>query len=127
MQLSAQRANQVLIAGEKYGIGGVASVRGYEERISSGDNAQLVRNELWLKPVGAVRPVLFYDWGESTNLRSSATGLKTKQRLAGFGLGFRYSLAQRLSAQLDVARARNSINRVDSGDVRAHFNLFARF
>ena len=127
LQLSAQRANQVLIAGEKYGIGGVASVRGYEERISSGDNAQLVRNELWLKPVGAVRPVLFYDWGESTNLRSSATGLKTKQRLAGFGLGFRYSLAQRLSAQLDVARARNSINRVDSGDVRAHFNLFARF
>jgi len=106
LQLTVQRSNEVLIAGEKYGIGGIASVRGYEERISSGDNAMLMRNELWLKAVGKLRPVLFYDWGESTNLRDSATGLKTKQQLAGFGLGFRYSLAQRLSAQLDVARAR---------------------
>lgn len=129
LQLTAQRANEVLIAGEKYGIGGTASVRGYEERVSSGDNALLARNELWLAAIGKakVRPVLFYDWGESTNLRSAATGLKTKQQLAGFGLGLRYSLAQKLSAQLDVARARDSINRTESGDVRAHFNLFARF
>ena len=104
-------------------------MRGYEERVSSGDNALLARNELWLAAVGKakVRPLLFYDWGESTNLKDSATGLKSKQQLAGFGLGLRYSWAQKLSAQLDVARARDSINKTQSGDVRAHFSLFARF
>lgn len=129
LQLSAQRADEVLIAGEKYGIGGTASVRGYEERVVSGDNALLVRNELWLKTFGKakIRPILFYDWGESASLKDTVTGLKSKQVLEGLGLGLRYSWAQTLSAQLDIAQALDDISKTESGDVRAHFSLFARF
>lgn len=129
LQVSAQRANEVLIAGEKYGIGGTASVRGYEERVISGDNAVLVRNEVWFgaQTKAKIRPLLFYDWGESTVLKDSATGLKTKKVLQGFGIGLRYSLAQAVSIQLDVAQARDDVSKTEAGDVRAHFSLFARF
>ncbi len=127
LQLGAQRANEVLIPGEKYGIGGASTVRGYTERVLAGDNAVLVRNELWAKPLSGLRLLFFYDWGEVSNLRASGSNLKETAQLAGHGIGLRYTVGNWLSAQLDIASPNDAVADRSAGDGYAHFSLFARF
>jgi hemolysin activation/secretion protein len=130
VQYSADR----LIPAERFGIGGGASVRGYEERELNGDHGILLRIEAayagfaWAR--GArVQPYVFVDHGRVEN-RGDLPCLAldaTACRLTGAGLGARATLPRRASASLDIARAMHRGATSDPGRVRAHVTLNLAF
>ncbi len=48
---AGQQTNALLISGEQYGVGGVGTLRGFEERSVTGDSGYLLNFELWFPPV----------------------------------------------------------------------------
>lgn len=129
-----QASAHSLIAAEKFGIGGAASVRGYTERELSGDSGLLLR----IEAVGAsidwdsglrLRPYLFVDHGRVSNRGGlPCRGVDaTSCHLTGAGFGARLTLPKRASATLDVARAMESGSTSAIGEVRAHAALNLAF
>ena len=64
-----QMANEAMIAGEQFGLGGVHSVRGFSERELAGDDGIRGSVELWspAQPALGLRYVLFADAGRVFN------------------------------------------------------------
>ncbi|MFT5503075.1 MAG: hemolysin activation/secretion protein [Gammaproteobacteria bacterium] len=48
---AGQSSSDFLISGEQFGVGGVSSLRGFEERSVTGDSGHQINFELWLPPV----------------------------------------------------------------------------
>jgi len=111
--LSAQWARSPLVPGEQFGLGGSASVRGFEEREFSNDkgfqgNVEVYSPDLCL-PMGAnCRVLAFYDFG-ALSRNQPLPGESASEHLASAGIGARYILGKRLTLQADVAQV------VDSG------------
>jgi hemolysin activation/secretion protein len=129
-RLELQATPHALISGEKFGLGGAASVRGYTERELAGDNGMLVRLEAAaaaLQPVDGYRlqPYLFVDHGRVQNHRDMpCRGLsETSCALTGVGLGARMALGRHANATVDVGRAQSHGAVTGPGDVRGHFAL----
>ena len=61
----AQFTNSLLISGEQFGLGGVGTLRGFEERTITGDSGYQVTLELWMPPVASdsLRFSAFIDLG----------------------------------------------------------------
>jgi hemolysin activation/secretion protein len=126
-RLEMQYTPHRLIAAERYGIGGAASVRGYLDREFSGDLGYLARVEASMAvPELAegmrLRPYLFLDHGRVRNhggtpCRDVSTGSCS---LSGVGFGGRLGLRKNASASLDVGRALERGFATSSGDVRGH-------
>ena len=116
-----------LIAPERYGIGGAASVRGYLEREFSGDLGYLARVEASmavpdLSEGMRLRPYLFLDHGRVRNhggtpCRDVSTGSCS---LSAAGIGARFGFRRNASASLDVARALERGFATAKGEVRGH-------
>lgn len=135
-RVETQYSAHALIAAEKFGIGGSASVRGFAERELSGDSGVLLRAEaaaasIELAPGTGLRPYVFVDHGRVANRGMlPCRGLaETACHLTGAGIGARLSLSarQRASASLDVARAMEDGASSARGDVRAHLALNVAF
>jgi hemolysin activation/secretion protein len=129
-RMDLQYSAAALISAERFGIGGSASVRGYEERELNGDHGILLRLEAaWAGiawPRGArLQPYLFVDHGRVENRGElPCLGLAaTACRLSSAGAGARATLARRLGASLDVARALERGATTTPGRVRAHVAL----
>lgn len=87
----AQYSDDPLISGEQYGLGGVRSVRGFDERAAAGDRGWRLSGELTTPPVGDWgRFALFLDRGGETRL-SPLPGERARDVLASWGLGWRFS------------------------------------
>jgi hemolysin activation/secretion protein len=139
-RLVGQATNDALVPGEQFGIGGAASVRGYDEREVTGDSGasasvELVGPNLLGLPSpgggplrgGSLRPVLFADVGWVRNrLGTPCRVNETECSLAGVGAGLRYA-AGPLQAKLDVAYALRAGNRTDRHATRAHFSVSYSF
>lgn len=129
-RLDVQYTPHALIAGERFGIGGANSVRGYAEREMAGDTGVLVRLEAAPAPLEMpggirVRPYLFVDHGRIANHRDlpcRGTG-ETSCKLTGAGIGARFSLGRKASASLDIGRAFERGITTSPGDVRGHVSL----
>jgi hemolysin activation/secretion protein len=116
-----------LIAAERYGIGGNASVRGYLEREFSGDLGYLARVEASmavpeLSEGMRLRPYLFLDHGRvrnhgNTPCRDVSVGSCS---LSAVGIGGRFGFRRNASASLDVGRALERGFATSKGDVRGH-------
>lgn len=131
-RVELQYSAHSLIAAEKFGLGGAASVRGYTERELSGDHGYLVRAEAALASIDRanglrLRPYAFIDHGRVFNRGAlPCRGLDTTAcSLSGAGVGLRLTLPRRASATLDLARALEHGAGSSAGDLRAHaaFNL----
>ncbi len=123
-----------LISGEQFGLGGVASVRGFDERALADDYG--LRNSLELRgpDVGtrfgmdrlSLRPHLFWDSGHLWR-NGTRPGEQGSLSIGSIGLGFRGNYSRSLSLALDVGWAIDPGGTQQRGDARGHFSLSWQF
>lgn len=132
-RIAAQMANDPLVPGEQFGIGGAASVRGYLERELSGDSGlqasvELVTPKLgWLGSNADLRLLGFLDAGQVNNRADAAChASKTRCTLSSAGLGLRLAWGP-VQLRLAAARAFDDAATTQRGDWRGHVALAASF
>jgi len=122
-----QWADQALIAGERFGVGGFASVRGFEERAATGDSGARLTLEIWAPPLpGNVRAFWFSDAGFIT-LAEPMTGELASDTLVSSGLGLRWAAADRLALQLDYGHELEGVEMAGLGGFKTHFMITYRY
>jgi hemolysin activation/secretion protein len=107
---TVQFASTNLLAQEQFSIGGMATVRGYKERILSGDNGYMFTHELQQRLPSILLPrklpavdlagVFFWDFGRIYRKFPLPVERETDY-LASVGLGVRLSFANNFSATID--------------------------
>ncbi len=131
-RLRGQEANEPLIPGEQFGLGGVASVRGLRERETSGDKGTFINLELHAPAwENGISPFLFYDAGWRKHVTPVA-GLPTSDSVASVGVGARWSWEKKLEVSATIASVLNGVSlgtspATDSGHTKLNFSLFYRF
>ena len=108
VNLSGQWSHSPLVPGEQFGVGGNATVRGFEERELSNDkgflgNLEVYTPELCASPGANCRVVAFYDFGALSRNRA-LPGESADEHVASVGFGLRYVLGKRLTLQADYAQ-----------------------
>jgi hemolysin activation/secretion protein len=131
--INSQFSNDLLLPSEQFGAGGVSSVRGYPERIISGDQGFSTNFELYTPelsklldwPNASLRGLLFWDLA-GTSLNDSplpATG-KSQNTIEGVGLGLRLSYKKDTTVKFDVGWAQKTAGTlplvVNPGDIKAN-------
>ena len=127
-RLRGQYADEPLIPGEQFGIGGSASVRGLRERETAGDRGYFVNLELQAPNVGGgVLPFVFYDQGYRRHV-SPVPGIPVKDSASSIGAGIRWNWQKKLDVSVTYA---NVVNGVAAGTPSGHdqllFSAFYRF
>jgi hemolysin activation/secretion protein len=66
-QFSGQQTDALLISGEQFGVGGVGTLRGFEERSVTGDSGYQLSLEIWFPPLlaGGLRFLVFTDFAHT--------------------------------------------------------------
>lgn len=129
MALSAQFTGDALPPAEQLGLGGVASVRGYGERVLADDEGVLGSLEGYSPDVASalgwkdwlLRGVAFVDWGHLSR-NHALPGENNGVTLAGAGLGLRLGWGRNASLRLDVAQALKDGGGESKGDTKVHFS-----
>lgn len=132
-----QFATGPLLGSEQLGLGGSASVRGYEEGEVYGDQGFLVKSELRAPPLGVaaklglgdagrdqLQPLVFIEGGWAGN-RGRLPGEERGAGLLSAGLGLRYSLGQTLSLRADYGWQIEETGRNRFGNHRGHLSVTA--
>jgi len=134
-RFEGQVASGPMLGSEEVGVGGLDSVRGYEEREGNGDNAVIFSNELHAPPINifslAHRKdqlifLCFLDYGVAW-MRDAQAGQFGRENFLGAGPGVSYRLGPWLS--IDYAYGW----RIAAGDPtvhetgRSHLRLLASF
>lgn len=132
-RLSGQVANDPLVPGEQFGIGGSGSVRGYQERELSGDSGVQASLELttpklgWLGANADLRLLGFVDAGQISNQADTACRAgKTRCTLSSAGLGLRLGWGP-VQLRLAAAHAFDDAAATHRGDWRGHVSVAASF
>lgn len=131
-RLRGQYADEPLIPGEQYGMGGLDSVRGLEERALTGDRAVAFGLEAWPPALSSgVRFLGFMDAGR-IDQASALPGEVDDTDVVTVGVGVRWTWGRHLDAAVDFghvldAAAPVAITGIERGDSRLHFNLLYRF
>jgi len=129
---SGQQSGDQLISGEQFGIGGIYSVRGFEERTLLGDSGVQANFELWAPGFTRwnIRPLVFVDMGH-VETNQQTPGLPDSHDIASTGAGLRWSMDNRLNMILDAGYVLNGDEFeptvIEKGDIRGHFDVFYRF
>ena len=132
--LDGQWTRDALIAAEQFGLGGVNSVRGFNERILANDYGQRVSMELQTPDLGRHFKIAnlklnllgFYDAADARR-NEALPEEEDRSHLSSYGLGLRGSLGQHVHVRLDVARILDGGGVKGDGDMRGHLNLFLLF
>ncbi len=119
--------------GDQFGLGGAASVRGYEERETANDSGHLVNIE-WSTPAWStqwagnsfVQPLLFLDAGR-VQRNDPLAGETKSTSLRSLGIGLRGGVGKYLQMRVDVARAMVDGITTLKGDTRLHASLVASY
>jgi hemolysin activation/secretion protein len=132
--LQGQYASASLLPSEQFGIGGYATVRGYDERQLNMDNAFLSSLELRSPRIPVVSMLrsspakdglqflAFIDYGWGSN-RTSLAGEPSPEYLLGAGPGIRYTLDPYLAARLDWGIKLHKKEIFTGGDSEVHFSV----
>lgn len=134
-RLEAQQTGRTLISNEQYSVGGVDTVRGYEESAISGDSGQSLQLELRSMPllqgqwlINELSLYSFRDWGRTRlSTRLPTVGQAREERLASYGLGVRMDGFDCLSMEAAWAYALLDGGHVSRGDDRIHFSVKCAF
>jgi len=129
--MNAQWTNSPLVPSEQFGLGGSASVRGFEERQFSNDqgfqgNAEVYTPDLCLLAGANCRVLAFYDFG-ALRRNQPLPEESAKEHLASAGIGARYVLGKRLTFQADYARVVDGGANVDRGAWKLHARIGIMF
>ena len=135
-----QWANNRLLPSEELALGGYDTVRGYDERVVTGDNGWIISNELRTPPIQFLREVFhvqsvedqmqflaFCDYGAVRLVDPQKDdGLNPDRNLVGVGAGMRWMIARNFSFRFDYGfpLTNKSINKHDS---RANVGLLLSF
>lgn len=134
----AQFASAELLSSEQLGVGGFASVRGYEERAANGDAGHAFGTELLLPPVrllsrtnilekpDSLQVLGFVDYGSVYYEGDSPDGDPHKD-LSSMGVGIRYAIAPTLSLRFSYGWQLNDDPLIDDDDGRSHLGIVASF
>jgi len=130
-KVAGQYADEPLIPGEQYGLGGEFTVRGYEERAIAGDDAVLFNFELWTPPIRAAYGMRFFTFADVgfKHLEEPVTPQITSDTISSAGLGFRVNVREYLYVTAAyghvIAHARGETS--DKGNVKTHFNVVLKY
>lgn len=127
-RLDLQLSGDALLSGEKFGIGGASTVRGYAERELSGDYGHAFGLELRAPLVGEalrVQPHLFIDQGRVANHLAAPCGQGSDAacRLASAGVGIRFAAGRDVSASLEWGHALRDGISTEKHQGNAHFSM----
>ncbi|GMR16829.1 MAG: hypothetical protein BMS9Abin31_1216 [Gammaproteobacteria bacterium] len=138
LNVLGQQSSDLLIPGEQFGIGGIYSVRGFDERAFLGDSGVQANFELWIPGISqyAIRPLVFFDVGYVV-LNSPLLSETRSIGISSVGGGLRWSIINKLNVVLDVAYVTGgaeetkgisaSNDPAEKGDVKGHIDVFYRF
>ncbi len=115
--------------GETFGLGGFATLRGFDQRAQNTDHAVLASLEISPKTYRrgcdeserSLRPYVFTDFGNGY-LDEPMVGEDAYTLGLSTGLGFRYNVADRLSARVDWGYGIIDLGNTQR-DNRVHFGL----
>ncbi len=136
-RLRGQLSGDYLIAGEQFGLGGSASVRGLREREYAGERGYSATFE-GIGPAfaGSLRPVLFVDHGYAYQRAAPvpvAGAITGGQAASSAGIGVRWNWQRRLDVATDLAYVLDGLPGpvgtpgTPSGHVKLHFSVYYRF
>ena len=127
-RLDAQQSSEPLIPGEQFGVGGMSSLRGFEERSVLGDSGTSLRLEGWAPPLTdySLQFVGFIDMA-SVELEDAQLGEDDSVSVSSVGLGLRWSWRQQLSLSLDFGSITEGVGDQEDGDSKTHFSLIYRY
>jgi len=128
--LSGQLTGEPLISGEQFGVGGVGSVRGYEERAATGDKGLRGSLEVWTPSapfLANLRMIGFVDAGYVKSLKTAGTGQLGSDTLLSAGVGLRWQWKNQLNLQLDYGHSLRDARTADAGGTKIHLRLFYGF
>lgn len=131
-----QMASTNLVPTEQISFGGLSTVRGYEERLLSGDGGYSFTHELnhrwpkislrkgWpqLEPAG----VFFWDYGRVL-IKHPEPGQRSSDYLASVGVGLRLTLPNHFSAAADYARQLEKVEIPGAAHDRLHLRMSVSF
>ena len=131
--MNGQWANEPLIPSEQFGLGGVNSVRGFDERQFAGDAGARVSAELWMQPIesyNALRVLGFFDWGFRRN-KQAAAGTVRKDTVSSVGVGLRWQWRSKVNLSLDygtsITDGRVNLNQPEVSGSKLHANVAVVF
>ena len=132
--LDAQHSNEPLISGEQFGLGGINSVRGFDERAVTGDSGMRLSLEAWLPPLAlanAPRLLAFVDYGY-IDRENALAGEAHSDNIMSVGIGSRWSWQENLNLSVDYGYVTNSAEHlqgttIDPGHAKWHINLIVRY
>ncbi len=125
--LSGQYTGEPLISGEQFGVGGVNSVRGFEERAVTGDKGIRLTMEAWTPPLKYnVRLLGFFDTGY-IRVIDAPPGQIDSETIASLGVGLRWHWSDKLSVNFDYGHEVNAARTSNAGGVKSHISIFYRF
>lgn len=127
-QLDAQQSNDPLISGEQLGVGGMSSLRGFEERSILGDKGYKLRLEGWTPRFAstAIQLIGFID-AANVELENPQLGEDDSVSVSSIGLGLRWSWKQQLSLSVDHGSISEGVGDQEDGDSKTHFSLVYRY
>ena len=124
--VEGQYAGEALIPGEQFGIGGVSSVRAFEERAITGDDGVFGNIELYAPPVYGVQLLGFVDGGRVHRQNAQVGELRNDTVVSG-GAGARWQWRDTIALSLDVAHEIEAASTAGAGRAKVHFNVFVRY
>ena len=138
LNMAGQQSSDRLISGEQFGIGGIYSVRGFDERSLLGDSGYQANFEVWIPGFSkmAIRPLVFFDYGH-VELNTPLLSETPEIDISSVGAGLRWNIINKLNVVLDAAyvldgaeelnEATGATDFTEKGDVRGHIDVFYRF
>lgn len=132
-RLSAQFSPDLLISGEQFGLGGMYSVRGFEQREVTGDKGMEASIEVYTPPLKYnVQLLGFIDAGAADVGSDDNTGVNGEV-IASFGLGLRWYWLNHVGVSFDAAyvfegnSTRFAAEKTRANTLDFHGNLFVRY
>ena len=131
---SGQQTSELLISGEQFGVGGVGTLRGFEERSVTGDSGYVLNLEVWFPPWvdTNLRFLAFIDLAHTEfNDGDDPLNQGVEFDLSSAGAGLFWSWKENLSVSLNYGYINegggldNSINQ--DGDDKFHLSAVYRF
>ncbi|MDO8811694.1 MAG: ShlB/FhaC/HecB family hemolysin secretion/activation protein [Gallionella sp.] len=121
--VNSQFSRDLLLPSEQFGAGGASSVRGYPERIISGDEGYTANVELYTPelnkymamPESSLRALVFWDFGSvSLNDTPLPAGMNRTTNINGLGFGFRLVHKRDINLKFDIGWAQKQVGAAPS-------------
>ncbi len=132
LSVRGQIASENLLPSEQLGLGGMNSVRGYNEREKNVDNGVVANLELYAPSLRfkkwntRLQALAFLDYGSGTE-HIPTTAIPNPPSLISAGPGLRLSVDRYLTAQLDYGARLHRNSSFSKGDGRLHFSVIGSF